>query len=316
MPAVLVLLVVSRGMPSESGIAYLIAIPALAAQEAVRGGFIGSGRAMISAWMDLTWLLLMGPTLLGVSLVSNIQPGHVVLVWTATGSISLLFGYGMWIRHPAIPHPLTQRCEKRKDLYALASSAMVAGSAVPIASVVLNIFNRGVVAADWRTSATIFSPFNILASTMHFYVVPHAAKATGRDLIKWIRRYQLSLLALSLGSSALLGLVVWSGVISRAFGEPWTRVQPHLLLLFVSQIMLVLAGGQFIGLRLRGRAASELHARALYAVGIGILVPIGTYVSELKGAFLGASFAGALAALYAAGIATRHRALEHRTSEL
>jgi hypothetical protein len=133
---------------------------------------------------------------------------------------------------------------------------------------------------------------------MHIYIVPHAVKSSGSNLAKWIRRYQGGLIVLTVSWCILLQILVWVGLISTVLGEPWARIEPYILLLFGSQVLLGLAGGQFIGLRLRGRPAVELRARGFYAVGTSVLVPAGAYLFDLKGAFIGASVAAGLAAAY------------------
>jgi hypothetical protein len=300
-PVVIAVLAASRGLPTTSGLAYAVALPALAGQEALRGAFFASGRPARAATMDMVWLAFMLLCFLGIEVISSrgITPGGVVLVWALTGSASFSLGYAMWRRGRVAVDPLMAVTERRRDLISLAASAGIAGAAVPLASVALNITNRGIIAADWRTAASIFAPVNIMASTMHLYIVPHAVKSSGRDLVKWIRRYQGSLLALSVAWCALLQILVWVGLVSKILGDPWKRIEPYVLLLFASQVLLGLAGGQFIGLRLRGRPTGELRARGFYAVGTSVLVPVGAYLFNLKGAFLGASLAAALAAMYA-----------------
>jgi hypothetical protein len=308
-PIVVAVLGISRGLPSISGIAYVAALPALTCQEALRGAFFAAGRASEAARMDVAWLVLMCVGLIGVRVtaLAPTQPGEVVLVWAAAGSLSLLFGYVLWIHQPRSVAVGAVAAERRKDLISLAASAAVAGAAVPIASILLNLFNRGLVAADWRTSASIFSPLNILASSMHIYVVPRAVKTSGDDLVRWIRRYQVSLIALSVGWCAILQILVWTGLVSSALGEPWSRVRPYLMLLFASQILLGVAGGLFISHRLRGRPGLELRSRGLYAIATSLLVPLGAYRADLKGALLGASIAGGIAIVYAGTTGWRDR---------
>lgn len=306
-PVVLILLAISRGLPSQSGIAYMVMLPALTGQEAMRGGFIAAGRAILAAFMDLSWLVLMCLALVSYQAFhsSPLQPGLVVVIWTVSGAVSMSIGWLIWIRHPLRSDAAPTRKDNRKDLVSLASSTVVAGAALPIASVVMNVLDQGVIAADWRTSAAIFSPFNIVASTMHLYIVPRAARTSGRELTKWIRRYQLSLIGLSLGWCAIVQVLVWSGLLAEVLGDPWRRVQPYLLLLFLSQVLLMAAGGQFVNLRLRGHPAAELRARVLYAIGMSLLVPTAVYFLDLKGAFLGAAVTAGLVALFAAWRASR-----------
>lgn len=295
----LVIAWVTDGTLRQSFAALGLVMPGLLLQDSWRFAFFAVSRGHKAFINDLTWALLLFPTLALLLLGDPPQVAVIILAW---GGAATLAGVAGSFQASVAPRPFATlgwiREQRRLVIPILAEFMASIGAAQ------LVLYATGAVslaaAGGLRAGQVLLGPFNVFLMSVRLAVLPEAVRTAGRSASLLLRTTVIVAIVLATVAIGwgLLMYVVPASLGTALLGTSWEAAHNVVLPLSIVSAGSGVITGAAIGLRSLASVSRSLRARLLTGSLIVSAGAVGAALHGALGAAVGLALASSLAAVW------------------
>lgn len=288
--AIVALVGLLQGGPlGQALMALAVVLPGLLVQDMWRFAFIAHGQARDAFALDLAWLLLLVPALLGLDALGSDSIGWPILVWGGTGGITAIAAHVAVRSRPTLRAARAWWVAQRDIGPRYVVEALVSLGAIQASTYALVLLSGLAAAGALRGGQLLIGPMQVLLIGVSITAVPEG--------VRWMQRHGVASLrrpAVAISAVVASTTFAWAAMVSLLpdsigvllLGDTWASAKSLILPLGVAYGIGALGIGAGVGMRVLADARRSVRARAVDAT------------AQAVGGIIGASRAGALGTAY------------------